>query len=222
MREFSRTIFLKLRSAASAVIVVFFTFSIYPLSAVWGENPPKDTPKSFEKVSVQNYKKAQVNPEKNAQIPQAPSSENRSLNDLKMRALAPSDYGSFKVFENSSSYAITDGNFAVVEFAANDDFVISIFEISELDATPRLLKKAQVEYPKNMLIRGIESEVRLSVFINSDGSVELDKVLYAENDYFKNAAINAVSDFLYEPPMRSGKRVRAKFVLPIPFKLEAL
>ena len=104
------------------------------------------------------------------------------------------------------------GNFEISD-------VITTFALSELDKLPKLLKYIQPTYPKEMLHKGIEGEVVLRIVIDSDGKVFSLKPERSTNESFENSALLAVKDFIYEPPLKNGKAVRAEFLLPIPFKI---
>ena len=70
-----------------------------------------------------------------------------------------------------------------------------------------------------MLRRGVEGEVRLNVIIDEQGNIEVESVVSSTNSRFEESAIASASKLKYEIPLRGGKPVRAKFVLPIPFKI---
>ncbi|MFI3290805.1 MAG: energy transducer TonB [Opitutales bacterium] len=99
---------------------------------------------------------------------------------------------------------------------------LQIFEVLDLDQLPRRLKNASIRYPKKMLQKGIEGEVRLLVLIDENGNLILEKVLSATNADFEKEAILALKEFKYEVPLKMGKAVRARFILPIPFKIEEI
>ena len=77
----------------------------------------------------------------------------------------------------------------------------------------------KIKYPADMLRRGIEGEVRLNVIIDEQGNLEVESVASSTDKKFETSAIASASKFKYEIPLRDGKPVRAKFVLPIPFKI---
>ena len=73
-----------------------------------------------------------------------------------------------------------------------------------------------------MFKRGISGEARLLVEIDENGSVKVLDVERCTNTLFAEAAKEAVSKFLYESPMKNGKKVRAQFILPVPFKISEI
>jgi protein TonB len=88
-----------------------------------------------------------------------------------------------------------------------------------LDKTPKRVDTTAVEYPKRMLKLGVEGDVRLLVLILDNGEVRVEKVLNSTNNFFSESAVAAASRFIYETPLRNGKPVKARFVLPIPFRI---
>ena len=96
---------------------------------------------------------------------------------------------------------------------------IEIFALDALDSIPRRLDSTKVRYPPKMLSRGAEGEVRLNVVIDESGNARVDSVEYASRPEFVECAVAAASKFRYEPPKKNGRAVRAKFILPIPFKI---
>ena len=61
------------------------------------------------------------------------------------------------------------------------------------------IKKKPPKYPRNALDKGIEGVVILEYTINTEGNTEDIIVVESSNDIFNNAAIKAVSQFIYEP-----------------------
>lgn len=215
-RNFWRSV----KSALCAALVVFATFSIYPLSIALSERPePERTDRNFK---IEKF---------NRQRPQTKAFENPSFDfpDLTKSSVEaqvsesfieiPSEYGNFAALKSAGFGGFKAGDFEISQFAQAEAFDVAFFEFSQLDRVPKRLEGAGVRYPKDMLERGMEGLVELSVFIDETGAVSLDSVLSATNESFKKAALELLPKLLYEAPMRGGKPVKAKFILPIPFKL---
>lgn len=114
------------------------------------------------------------------------------------------------------------GNFAFDSFGgglSDSETKFEAFELFALDKIPRRLNSVRIEYPRKLLDRGIEGEVLLNVVVDSDGSVEVESVAGSTDARFEKSAVDAASKLRYESPMKNGERVRARFVLPIPFKI---
>ncbi len=210
-----------LKSLLCSLAVVFAVFAIYPLSMLVGDKAKvKTEPEKFEVFRFN--RKTFEKPVKNsgAELPDLRTSSEPSGAELPELAVeAPSEYGNFEVLKSGGLRSFGRGDFAISEFEVSENFEIKFFEFSELDKVPRRISGAGVRYPKDMLARGAEGFVELSVFIDEDGRVSIDKVLSATNDSFKKAALEVLPKLLYETPTRGGKPVGAKFILPIPFKL---
>ncbi len=128
----------------------------------------------------------------------------------------------FKLPEFSlSKNDVGTGDFSIsmFDYAKKGDFNVEVFSLDMLDKIPRRIDNTRIVYPKQMLNRGIEGEVKLMVIIDKTGALSIEQVLQATNNFFKECAIAAVSQFVYETPTRNGKAVKARFILPIPFKI---
>lgn len=86
-------------------------------------------------------------------------------------------------------------------------------------ALPKLLESAKIKYPQKLKEQGREGLVELLVEIDSRGRVEIAGVKSSTHPLFTKAAVEAVSRFRYEPPAELGEDGRARFILPVPFKI---
>lgn len=112
------------------------------------------------------------------------------------------------------------GNFEFADFKAAPASPEAVtFELSELDRIPRRIFAARAKYPPELLKRGIEGEVRLSVLILEDGSVEVEGVERSTDSRFEACAIEAAASLRFESPTKNGKAARARFILPVPFRI---
>lgn len=94
-----------------------------------------------------------------------------------------------------------------------------IFEVRDLDRTPRVIRQGRLEYPFELKRERIEGFVRLKVIIDERGRVRVAEVLEASHRAFVRAAVQAAEDSLFETPTRNGQAVRAYYILPIRFSL---
>lgn len=117
--------------------------------------------------------------------------------------------------------SLIGGDFSIAAFAPSGgaDAQIETFSLDMLDKIPRRIDSSRVEYPKHMLKRGIEGDVSLLVLIDTSGAVSVEKVVSATNKFFAESAVAAAKNFVYESPTKNGRAVRARFVLPIPFRI---
>ncbi len=84
---------------------------------------------------------------------------------------------------------------------------------------PKLLESAKIKYPQKLKDQGREGLVELLVEIDARGRVEVAGVKSSTHPLFTKAAVEAVSRFRYEPPAELGDDGRARFILPVPFKI---
>ncbi len=96
---------------------------------------------------------------------------------------------------------------------------IRIFEMSDLDRQPRRLSGRMPQYPQQMLAQGVEGIVRLRILIDEEGHVTILDVVEASRPEFVQPARQAVATWRFESPTVGGERVRARYVLPLPFRL---
>ncbi|MFA5257346.1 MAG: energy transducer TonB [Opitutales bacterium] len=97
---------------------------------------------------------------------------------------------------------------------------LSIFELSELDRIPRLLRGAKPVYPHKMLQERVCGFVRLRVMIDTEGRVSVREVMEATNSEFEQAAVEAATKLIYEVPTRDGKPVNTQFAMPMRFNID--
>ncbi len=96
---------------------------------------------------------------------------------------------------------------------------MQVFELQQLDRIPKRLNTVAVRYPPELLRRGITGEVRLLVLLDEAGALHVIDVVSASDEAFVSPAVEAAEKLKYEPPTRNGEVVRAKFYLPIPFRI---
>lgn len=97
---------------------------------------------------------------------------------------------------------------------------LSVFELSELDRIPRLLRGAKPVYPQKMLQESVNGFVRLRVMIDIEGRVSVREVIEATNSEFEQAAVEAATKLIYEVPTRDGKPVNTQFLMPMRFNID--
>jgi TonB family protein len=78
-----------------------------------------------------------------------------------------------------------------------------------------------VEYPPALFARGIEGRVLLRLFVDSTGHISQESTRVAESSGYPaldSAALNAVPQFRYAPPLRNGTPVAGAFMQPVHFR----
>ena len=213
----------KLLSALAAATLAFLVLAVLPL-AQRGVFTLKNPVKEYSKIELAPYKKTQDTSQSanggfatNLEMPQHVAGANNAP-----KLSLPAGYGVAEI--SASAFANKDG-FSSGNFASTGgrfggaDFDTKIFDFAQLDKIPRRIKSGKSEYPQNLYRSGTEGEVKLSLYINADGTVEVESVISSTHKDFEAAAIKAAESQIYEIPMRGEAAVRAKFELLIPFRI---
>jgi len=97
---------------------------------------------------------------------------------------------------------------------------LAIFDVIELDRTPRRVQTVMPEYPRDLLARGITGSVSLVIIINEKGAVTVESIADWKGDRaFIQPTRIALTKCRYEIPTKDGKPVRARYKVTIPFSL---
>ena len=207
-----------LESFCCALLLMFASFSVLPFSVAIVEEKEESAPTLVRVYSREDKQ----NSTKETQLKKSFQKEIT----LNAQAISPTvatpslDFSSLNIgLPNLTAGA--DFKITAFEMGANGiaNSGIVAFELSGLDKIPRRLNNVKIKYPADMLRRGIEGEVRLNVIIDEQGNLEVESVASSTDKKFETSAIASASKFKYEIPLRDGKPVRARFVLPIPFKI---
>lgn len=212
------------RSFLLAAALAACVFAILPLSIVAGRNG-----RNSSEVSAVRAIPIKALPVGEAAKSNPPSSGIPALRALDFGdAHSPLRFAEPNANPDFSSLAVSapglpgdfSGNFEFADFKAVPASPEAVtFELSELDRIPRRIFAARAKYPPELLKRGIEGEVRLSVLILEDGSVEVEGVERSTDSRFEACAIEAASALRFESPTKNGKAARARFILPVPFRI---
>lgn len=84
---------------------------------------------------------------------------------------------------------------------------------------PKVLNKVAPVYPSALKEKGVQGRVVLEVVINEEGKPWMLRVLKSDDEGFNQAALDAVKQWRWEPPMLHGKPVSLRWTLTINFKL---
>ncbi|MDP3302203.1 MAG: energy transducer TonB [Sulfuricurvum sp.] len=78
-----------------------------------------------------------------------------------------------------------------------------------VDTSPKVLTRTEMEYPSNAAKEGLHGYVVVNVLIDTDGNVEMVKVLESQpSGVFDDAAMRGVKDWKFTPAMSKGKPVK--------------
>lgn len=93
-----------------------------------------------------------------------------------------------------------------------------ILEFFAVEQPPTIIKEVKPVYPELARKAMLEGQVILRFLVGKDGRVERVEVLKGE-EIFRQAAINAVSQFVFKPAIQNDKPVRVWMAMPIRFRL---
>jgi TonB family protein len=108
---------------------------------------------------------------------------------------------------------------AAAGFGAQGGAGVKLFDLKDLDRAPRRLKTVVPTYPHELRRAKISGEVVLMVIIDVNGRVEVERVVSSTARDFETAAVKAAEQCEFEPPLRGGQRVNARYLWRIPFEI---
>jgi protein TonB len=96
---------------------------------------------------------------------------------------------------------------------------LQIFEIGDLDRVPRRLSGINPPYPRDMQRQRITGEVRMVLLIDENGAVTVQEVQKTPHPGFIGPVTKAVNTWKFESPVKDGRKVKARYILPLNFSL---
>jgi protein TonB len=82
------------------------------------------------------------------------------------------------------------------------------------------IQTAKASYPPLALRMGLEADVTLRVFIDTEGRVTKAQVTKSAGGGFDDEALKAVKQFRFEPAISEGQRVSSEFTYVYRFRIE--
>lgn len=115
------------------------------------------------------------------------------------------------------------GGFSVEGFATQSDATtvadLGIFDVKDLDKPPARTRTVTPVYPPELKRARVQGTVVLLIIIDQNGRVSVDKVVQSTVREFEQAAITAAEQCIFEPPMKGGQAVRARYRMQVPFRM---
>ncbi|MCD8482237.1 MAG: energy transducer TonB [Verrucomicrobia bacterium] len=96
---------------------------------------------------------------------------------------------------------------------------LQIFDVRDLDRVPRMVQQGQFVYPADLRRARVSGFVELVVIIDENGNVRVDQVSQGRIREFVESATRFAETSRFEPPMKNGQPVRARYTLPVRFSL---
>ncbi|ADE55254.1 TonB family protein [Coraliomargarita akajimensis DSM 45221] len=97
--------------------------------------------------------------------------------------------------------------------------MMDIFEFGDLDEAPRILREGRWRFPPNFRKERGSGYVRVEIYVNPDGSVEVQKVLDYSHSEFIRSVKQLAETTRFSAPMKNGGPVKAKYKWRIEFPL---
>src|SRR5690606_10149160 len=88
---------------------------------------------------------------------------------------------------------------------------LAIFDIKDLDSAPRRTRTPPLPFPPELKKARLRGFVTVMIIINERGEVKVERVVESSHREFESSAIRFAESCLYEPPMKSGRAVRARY-----------
>ena len=93
-----------------------------------------------------------------------------------------------------------------------------VLEFWRVERQPVLVRRAMPDYPEMAKRAGLEGVVFVAFTVGADGSVGDVRVVRGP-EIFRQAAVEAVSQFAFEPAVQNDRSVAVKMTMPIRFRL---
>ena len=97
--------------------------------------------------------------------------------------------------------------------------IMSRYGFDDLDQVPHVIRRGRIQYPVQLLRRRVEGYVKLLVFIDPSGRVDVQEVLSYSHQEFVQPAKSGASATRFSKPTRNGQAVSAKYSWRIEFLL---
>jgi TonB family protein len=96
---------------------------------------------------------------------------------------------------------------------------MSRYGFDDLDEVPHVTRRGRIQYPVQLQRRRVEGYVKLLVFIDPSGRVDVQEVLgYSHKEFIASARAGAGAT-RFSPPLRNGQAVSAEYSWRIEFSL---
>ena len=86
-----------------------------------------------------------------------------------------------------------------------------------IDTPPKLLSQKQPFFPLMARATASEGEAMIEFIVDENGFVRLPRVVSASHPSFGAAAVQAASEWRFEPPTAQGKKAAVKVRAPVKF-----
>lgn len=96
---------------------------------------------------------------------------------------------------------------------------IAFGQDSKFDEPPMPTKTVPPRYPTELKREGVSGMVTMSITVDEKGAVQNPVVKKSSRPEFEQPAIDAVSQWKFEPAKKDGKPVAVQVVIPVKFSV---
>lgn len=96
-----------------------------------------------------------------------------------------------------------------------------ILSAKKLDALPKPISQRSAVFPSSLQNKVERGQATIQIIIDEEGKVRLPRIAEATDPAFGYAAIQAVSNWRFEPPKAGGRAVVTRVQVPFEFKHES-
>lgn len=93
------------------------------------------------------------------------------------------------------------------------------FDLSQVDVAPRAISQARPRYPFELRRRGVGGQVVVDFLVDQEGTVQNPYAIRSTEAGFETAAVEAVSQWRFEPGRKNGAPVITHMQVPIVFTI---
>lgn len=90
-------------------------------------------------------------------------------------------------------------------------------DVSKLDRQPRVKSQARPVYPAELKQAGVAGDVTVEFIVASDGTVKNAFAVRSSQREFEAAAVEAVSQWVFEPGQKGGRQVNTRMAVTLSF-----
>ncbi|HXC01266.1 MAG TPA: energy transducer TonB [Opitutaceae bacterium] len=99
---------------------------------------------------------------------------------------------------------------------------VKVFDLADLDQQPVIRFRPWPDYPAEMKVNGITGTTTVGFICDAEGRVENVQVVTSSgSSELDQAAVNAVSRWIFEPGRKGGHAVNSRMTFPIAFTLDS-
>ena len=202
-------------SIVLGVVVALLIFLLVPLTQMW-QAPAKTTTTVEELILAA----PPPPPPPSDPPPPPPEPEEETPPELDTPPPMPSLEQLELSLNPGTGGELTIGDGLALNFEVESaEELMSRYGFDDLDEVPHVTRHGRIQYPVQLQRRRVEGYVKLLIFIDPAGRVDVQEVLsYSHKEFIAPAKVGAAAT-RFSPPIRNGQAVSAKYSWRIEFSL---